>query len=80
MGNLFESRTGASFDASQPGVRTLQAWVRSKSPINVQLSDGTKLDGILRWVDGEFLGLQPEYEKQPILVSRSAVAVIRILA
>ncbi len=80
MGNLFESRTGAGFDTSQPGVRTLQGWVRTKSPINVQLRDGTKLDGILRWVDTDFLGLQPEYEKQPILVARSSVAVIRVLA
>ncbi len=80
MGNLFESRTGASFDASQPGVRTLQAWVRSKNPVNVQLSDGTKLDGVLRWVDAEFLALQPDYEKQPILINRTAVAVIRMLA
>lgn len=75
-----EGRTGASFDPSQPGVRTLQLWVRSKSPVNVQLTDGTKLDGVLRWVDAEFLGLQPDYEKQPILISRTAVAVIRVLA
>jgi sRNA-binding regulator protein Hfq len=79
MGNLFESRTGAGFDTSQPGIRTLQGWVKSSNPVSVQLVDGTKLEGQLCWVDADFVGVMPAYEKQPILVSRTALAVIRVL-
>jgi host factor-I protein len=69
----------ALLDTSLPGVRQLQNWIRAKTAIRIQLNDGTKLDGTLDWQDMEFLALRQSDEKDPILVQRLSVSLIRSL-
>lgn len=66
-------------DTSLPGVRQLQNWIRLKTAVRVQLTDGTKLDGLLDWQDVEFLALRLPNDADPVLIQRQSVAVIRSL-
>ena len=79
MGNLFERR-GQELDTSQPGIRQIQAWIRSRALLSIQLLDGTKLEGVVRWVDCDYLALQPEQDSEPVLLNRQAIALLRALA
>ncbi|MEI6828695.1 MAG: hypothetical protein WCK64_02430 [Synechococcaceae cyanobacterium ELA445] len=69
----------ALLDTSLPGVRQLQNWIRAKTAIRIQINDGTKLDGTLDWQDMEFLALRQSDEKDPILIQRLSVSLIRSL-
>ncbi len=66
-------------DPSLPGVRLLQAWIREKLQLSMELIDGRRFDGILRWQDSEFFALERTDSNQPTLINRKAVALIRQL-
>ncbi|MEY3749894.1 MAG: hypothetical protein RLZZ11_1378 [Cyanobacteriota bacterium] len=78
MGSSMENRS-AQFDTSQPGIRQLQSWIRSRTNLVVQLMEGTSVTGVPRWVDGEYLALEPAGAEELVLVSRQAIALIRAL-
>ena len=69
----------SDLDTSQPGVRQIQAWIRNRVNLAVQLQDGTALTGTPRWIDGDFIALQPEFSEELVLISRSAIALLRAL-
>jgi hypothetical protein len=48
--------------------------------LSVQLLDGTRLEGVVRWVDCDYLALQPEQDSEPVLLNRQAIALLRALA
>ena len=66
-------------DPSLPGVRLLQSWIREKLQLSLELNDGRRFDGILRWQDSEFFALERSDSNQTTLINRRAVAVIRQL-
>ncbi len=66
-------------DPSLPGVRLLQSWIREKLQLSLELNDGRRFDGILRWQDSEFFALERSDPNQTTLINRRAVAVIRQL-
>ena len=76
MGTAFD-RTAASLDTSMPGVRLLQAWIRSKQVLSLQLSGGSQLEGSLVWQDLEFYAIRQGHDDPPFLVRRDCVAVLR---
>ena len=78
MGSGMDNRA-AQFDTSQPGIRQLQSWIRSRSNLAVQLLDGTNLTGIPRWVDADFVALEPAHGGELVLVNRQAIALLRAL-
>lgn len=78
MGSAFD-RTAASLDTSMPGVRQLQAWIRSKQVLGLQLSGGSQLEGSLIWQDLEFYAIRQGPDAAPVLVRRDCVAVLRPL-
>ena len=78
MGSGMDNRA-AQFDTSQPGIRQLQSWIRSRSNLAVQLLDGTSLTGIPRWVDADFVALEPANGGELVLVNRQAIALLRAL-
>jgi host factor-I protein len=74
-----ESRRSGEFDPSLPGIRQLQGWIRSRTNLAVQLLEGSSVTGVPRWVDVDFLALQPEGSSELVLVGRGAIALIRPL-
>ena len=69
----------SALDPSLPGVRILQSWIREKLQLSLELNDGRRFDGILRWQDSEFFALERSDSNHPTLINRRAVAVIRQL-
>jgi host factor-I protein len=78
MGSSTDNRA-PQFDTSQPGIRQFQSWIRERTPLAVQLLDGSGVNGVPRWVDAEYLGLEPANGGELILVARQAMALIRPL-
>ena len=78
MGSSMDNRA-PRFDTSQPGVRQLQSWIRERTPLAIQLIDGSSTSGVPRWVDAEYVGLEPANGGELILVARQAMALIRPL-
>ena len=78
MGTAF-NRTTTSLDTSMPGVRQLQAWIRSKQAISLQLNGGSQLEGLLVWQDPEFYAIRQDPEAPLLLVRREGVILLRPL-
>ena len=78
MGSSMEGRAHG-FDTSQPGIRQLQSWIRARANLAVQLIEGSTVSGVPRWVDLDYLALQPEHGGEVVLVNRQAIAMIRVL-
>jgi hypothetical protein len=78
MGSSTGPRPG-ELDTSQPGVRQIQAWIRNRTNLVIQLRDGSSASGIPRWIDGSFVALQQEFGSELVLVSREAITLIRAL-
>ena len=76
MGSSTERRSG-DLDTSQPGIRQIHAWIREQTAIRVELLTGASVCGRLRWVDQQFLAVEPEPGQALILVSREAIALMR---
>ena len=76
MGTSTE-RHPPGFDPSQPGIRCLQRWIRDQTPIQVELQGGGHLQGRPSWVDADYLALHTEAGAQPVLVNRTAIALIQ---
>ena len=72
-------RRPADLDTAQPGVRQIQAWIRTRANLVVQLQDGSTVSGIPRWIDTTFLALQQDLGDDLILVNREAISLIRAL-
>ena len=72
-------RRPTDLDTSQPGVRLIQSWIRSRTNLALQLMDGTSISGVPRWIDSDYLGLQSEAATDLMLVNRDAIALIRPL-
>ena len=68
-----------SFVPSLPGVRQLQSWTRDQRVISVELVNGNSLEGVLQWQDPQFLALRRSASEEPVLISRQAVLMIRLL-
>ena len=69
----------SDLDTSQPGVRQIQTWIRGRANLAVQLRDGSALNGTPRWIDSDFIALQQQPGEELVLISRSAIALIRAL-
>ena len=67
----------SSFDPSLPSIRLLQAWIRDRRILSLELIDGRCLIGVLIWQDQHYLALQPTDSEDPALVSRQAMLLIR---
>jgi host factor-I protein len=72
-------RRPADLDTSQPGVRQIQSWIRTRANLVVQLQDGSTVSGIPRWIDSTFLALQQDLGEDVLLVNREAIGLIRVL-
>ncbi|MBE7381127.1 MAG: RNA chaperone Hfq [Leptolyngbya sp. SIO1E4] len=58
-----------------PSIRLLQTYLRDKRAIEVTLVTGDKIQGTLSWQDPLCLCL--DADSQPILIWRSALAVVK---
>ena len=69
----------SSFDPSLPSIRLLQTWIRERKVLSLELNDGRRLIGVLIWQDQHCLALQPTDSDEPVLISRTAMQLVRPL-
>ncbi len=69
----------SSFDPSLPSIRLLQAWIRERKILSLELTSGCRLIGVLIWQDHQCLCLQPSDSDDPVLISRAAMLLVRPL-
>ena len=69
----------SSFDPSLPSIRLLQTWIREQKILSLELTDGRRLIGVLIGQDQHCLALQPTDSDYPVLISRSAMLLVRPL-
>ena len=69
----------SSFDPSLPSIRLLMTWIRERKILSLELTDGRRLIGVLIWQDQQCLALQPSDSDDPVLISRSAMLLVRPL-
>ena len=69
----------SSFDPSLPSIRLLQTWIRERKILSLELNDGRRLIGVLIWQDQHCLALQLTDSDEPVLISRTAMQLVRPL-
>ena len=77
MGSSTERRSG-DLDTTQPGIRQIHTWIREQAAIRIELLNGATVCGRLRWVDLQFLAVEPGSGEPLILISREAIALISV--
>ena len=75
----FLERRSATLDTSQPGIRHIQELIRNRRPVAIQLVDGTEYEGVLRWQDLQYFGLDQGKGRPLTLINRNSVVVLRAL-
>jgi len=76
MGSSTERREG-DLDISQPGIRQIHGWIRDRSNVSIDLVSGGAINGVVRWVDLQFLAVEPAAGGELLLINRDAIVLIR---
>ncbi|MEY3931074.1 MAG: hypothetical protein RLZZ516_2784 [Cyanobacteriota bacterium] len=76
MGSSTERREG-DLDISQPGIRQIHGWIRDRSNVSIDLVSGGAINGLIRWVDLQFLAVEPAAGGELLLINRDAIVLIR---
>ncbi|MEN9496169.1 MAG: hypothetical protein EBR33_05925 [Synechococcaceae bacterium WB4_1_0192] len=76
MGSSTERREG-DLDISQPGIRQIHGWIRDRSNVSIDLVSGGAINGVIRWVDLQFLAVEPAAGGELLLINRDAIVLIR---
>ncbi|MFZ9463717.1 MAG: Hfq-related RNA-binding protein [Vulcanococcus sp.] len=76
MGSSTERREGDP-DISQPGIRQIHGWIRDRSNVSIDLVSGGAINGVIRWVDLQFLAVEPAAGGELLLINRDAIVLIR---
>ena len=75
----FLERRSATLDTSQPGVRHIQELIRQRKPVALQLISGSEYEGVLRWQDLQYFGLDQGEGRPLTLINRNSVVMLRAL-
>jgi host factor-I protein len=78
MQSHFERRA-QRLDTTLPSVRHLQDLIRHATPVMVQLMTGQQIEGTIRWLDSQFIALQPAADRPFVLVNLAAISLLRAL-
>ena len=76
MGSSTERRAG-ELDTSQPGIRQIHGWIRDRRTVSIDLVSGDPINGVVRWVDLQFLAVEPAVGGELIMINRDAIVLIR---
>jgi len=76
MGSSTERREG-DLDISQPGIRQIHGCIRDRSNVSIDLVSGGAINGVVRWVDLQFLAVEPAAGGELLLINRDAIVLIR---
>ena len=78
MQSYFENRI-TKLDTSLPSVRHIQELIRTRSVVNLSLSGGQEVEGVIKWQDMHFLAVRQSANQPLMMVNREAITLLRAL-
>lgn len=66
-------------DTSLPSIRHLQDLIRNHKPVQIKISTGESLEGVLAWQDVHYLALREPMGESLLLINRESVVMVRCL-
>ncbi|MCX5954760.1 MAG: hypothetical protein NTZ40_15020 [Cyanobacteria bacterium] len=66
-------------DTSLPSIRHLQDLIRNHKPVQIKISTGESLEGVLAWQDVHYLALREPMGESLLLINRESVVLVRCL-
>jgi host factor-I protein len=66
-------------DTSLPSIRHLQDLIRNHKPVQIKITTGESLEGVLAWQDVHYLALREPMGESLLLINRESVVLVRCL-
>ena len=66
-------------DTSLPSIRHLQDLIRNRKLVQIEISTGQSLEGVLAWQDVHYLALREPMGESLLLINRESVMLVRSL-
>jgi host factor-I protein len=67
-------------DTSLPSIRHLQDLIRNHKPVQIKITTGESLEGVLAWQDVHYLALREPMGESLLLINREGVVLVRCLS
>jgi len=66
-------------DTSLPSIRHFQDLIRNRKLVQIEITTGEALEGVLAWQDVDYLALREPMGESLVLINRAAVVLVRSL-
>jgi host factor-I protein len=66
-------------DTSLPSIRHLQDLIRNRKLVQIEITTGQSLEGVLAWQDVHYLALREPMGESLLLINRESVVLVRSL-
>ena len=76
MQSAFDAKH-SRLDTSLPSIRHLQDLIRNRKPVQIELTTGEALEGVLAWQDVYYLALREPMGESLLLINRESVVLVR---
>ncbi len=67
-------------DTSLPSIRHFQELIRNHKPVQIKITTGESLEGVLAWQDVHYLALREPMGETLLLINRESVVLVRSLS
>jgi len=78
MQGAFEAKH-PRLDTSLPSIRHFQELIRNRKLVQIEISTGQSLEGVLAWQDVYYLALREPMGESLLLINRESVVLVRSL-
>jgi len=78
MQSAFEVKH-SRLDTSLPSIRHLQELIRNRKLVQITITTGESLEGVLAWQDVHYLALREPMGESLLLINRESVVLVRSL-
>jgi host factor-I protein len=78
MQQAFEAKH-PRLDTSLPSIRHFQELIRNRKLVQIEISSGQSLEGVLAWQDTNYLALREPMGESLLLINRESVVLVRSL-
>jgi host factor-I protein len=66
-------------DTSLPSIRHFQDLIRNRKLVQIEITTGQSLEGVLAWQDVHYLALREPMGESLLLINRESVVLVRSL-
>ena len=78
MQSAFDTKH-SRLDTSLPSIRLLQDLIRNHQLVQIKITTGESLEGVLAWQDVHFLALREPMGESLLMINRESVVLVRCL-